>query len=441
MKDKLNIVIVGGGSTWCSGILKALTKHMDILPLNRVMLYDIDAERQRPIGEFGKILFAEEEPGVEFGYTTDKDEAYTDVDFVLCQIRTGGYEMRSKDEKIPLHMGIIGQETVGPGGMAYGMRSMHDMVEIVNDVRAHSPEAWIINYTNPAAIVAYGLERVLPDEHRVLNICDQPVNLMRSYGRLLGRDMSKTEPVYFGLNHFGWFKHIYDEEGHDLVPQIKEYTEKNGFLPADAEQRDQSWLDTYAMVKDMLEDFPDYLPNTYLQYYLYPEYKVAHLDPDYTRSDEVINGREKRVFAECERVAKVGTAKNSSVVQNDAHGDMIVEITSAIYRNTNKTFIVIVPNNGIIEGMPDDAMVEVAASVGANGPQPYAVGKIGTFYRGLMENQYAYERLTVEAWMEGSYEKALQALTLNRLVGDAKKARKVLDKLIEANKDYWPELK
>ena len=303
MKDKLNIVIVGGGSTWCPGILKALTKHMDILPLNRVMLYDIDAERQRPIGEFGKILFAEEEPGVEFGYTTDKDEAYTDVDFVLCQIRTGGYEMRSKDEKIPLHMGIIGQETVGPGGMAYGMRSMHDMVEIVNDVRAHSPEAWIINYTNPAAIVAYGLERVLPDEHRVLNICDQPVNLMRSYGRLLGRDMSKTEPVYFGLNHFGWFKHIYDEEGHDLVPQIKEYTEKNGFLPADAEQRDQSWLDTYAMVKDMLEDFPDYLPNTYLQYYLYPEYKVAHLDPDYTRSDEVINGREKRVFAECERVA------------------------------------------------------------------------------------------------------------------------------------------
>ena len=95
MKDKLNIVIVGGGSTWCPGILKALTKHMDILPLNRVMLYDIDAERQRPIGEFGKILFAEEEPGVEFGYTTDKDEAYTEVDLVLCQIRTGGYEMRS----------------------------------------------------------------------------------------------------------------------------------------------------------------------------------------------------------------------------------------------------------------------------------------------------------------------------------------------------------
>ena len=441
MKDKLNIVIVGGGSTWCPGILKALTKHMDILPLNRVMLYDIDAERQRPIGEFGKISSPRRSP--VWSLVTPPIRTRLTPMSTLCSARfvPAATRCAARTRRFRCIWGIIGQETVGPGGMAYGMRSMHDMVEIVNDVRAHSPEAWIINYTNPAAIVAYGLERVLPDEHRVLNICDQPVNLMRSYGRLLGRDMSKTEPVYFGLNHFGWFKHIYDEEGHDLVPQIKEYTEKNGFLPADAEQRDQSWLDTYAMVKDMLEDFPDYLPNTYLQYYLYPEYKVAHLDPDYTRSDEVINGREKRVFAECERVAQVGTAKGSSVVQNDAHGDMIVEITSAIYRNTNKTFIVIVPNNGIIEGMPDDAMVEVAASVGANGPQPYAVGKIGTFYRGLMENQYAYERLTVEAWMEGSYEKALQALTLNRLVGDAKKARKVLDKLIEANKDYWPELK
>ena len=289
--------------------------------------------------------------------------------------------------------------------------------------------------------IAYGLDRIFPDEKRVLNICDQPVNLLRSYGRLLGRDMGDVEPVYFGLNHFGWFTHLYDKEGTDLVPLVKEYTAKNGFLPADAEQRDQSWRDTYAMVKDMLADFPDYLPNTYLQYYLYPEYKLAHLDPDYTRSDEVINGREKRVFAECRRVAEAGTAKGSSVVQNDAHGDMIVEVSSAIYRNTRKTFIVMVRNDGIIEGMPDDAMVEVAASVGKNGPDPYAVGKIGTVYRGLMENQYAYERLTVEAWMEGSYEKALQALTLNRLVGDAKKARKVLDALIEANKGYWPELR
>ena len=439
-KEAYNIVIVGGGSTWTPGILKALTKHKEKLPLKKVTLYDIDKERQETIGEFGIVLFKEEYPEVEFSYTTDKKNAYTDVDFVFCQMRTGGYPMREKDEHIPLSMGVIGQETCGPGGFAYGIRSIKDMVEMVKDVREYSPKAWILNYTNPAAIVAYALKKVFPDDKKIINICDQPVNLLRSYGRLLGRSYENWEPVYFGLNHFGWFKNIYDENGNDIVPEIKKITSEKGFLPADAEQRDQSWLDTYAVVEDMLKDFPDYLPNTYLQYYLYPEYKLKKLDPDYTRANEVMDGREKRVFAECRRIAENGTAKDSSVVHNDAHGDMIIEVAESIAHNRHRYFIVMVENNGLIENLPDDAMVEVTATLGINGPRPYGVGKIETFYKGLIENQYAYERLTVEACLEGSYTKALQALTLNRTVVDAKKARKVLDALIEANKGYWPEL-
>ena len=439
-KKSYNIVIVGGGSTWTPGILKALTKHQDKLSLKKVVLYDIDEKRQGTIGEFGKILFKEEYPEAEFSYTTDKEEAYKDVDFVFCQMRTGGYPMREKDEHIPLSMGIIGQETCGPGGFAYGIRSIKDMVEMVNEVRKYSPDAWILNYTNPAAIVAYALKKVFPNDDRIINICDQPVNLMRSYGRLLGRSYENWEPVYFGLNHFGWFTNIYDENGNDIVPEIKKITAERGFLPADAEQRDQSWLDTYAMVEDMLIDFPDYLPNTYLQYYLYPEYKLKKLDPNFTRANEVMNGREKRVFEECARIVENGTAKDSSVVHNDAHGDMIIEVAESIAHNRHKYFIVMVENNGLIENLSDDAMVEVTATLGINGARAFGVGKIETFYKGLIENQYAYEKLTVEACLEGSYKKALQALTLNRTVGDAKKARKVLDALIEANKGYWPEL-
>ena len=439
-KKSYNIVIVGGGSTWTPGILKALTKHQDKLSLKKVVLYDIDEKRQGTIGEFGEILFKEEYPEAEFSYTTNKEEAYKDVDFVFCQMRTGGYPMREKDEHIPLSMGIIGQETCGPGGFAYGIRSIKDMVEMVNEVRKYSPDAWILNYTNPAAIVAYALKKVFPNDDRIINICDQPVNLMRSYGRLLGRSYENWEPVYFGLNHFGWFTNIYDENGNDIVPEIKKITKERGFLPADAEQRDQSWLDTYAMVEDMLIDFPDYLPNTYLQYYLYPEYKLKKLDPNFTRANEVMNGREKRVFEECARIVENGTAKDSSVVHNDAHGDMIIEVAESIAHNRHRYFIVMVENNGLIENLPGDAMVEVTATLGINGVRAFGVGKIETFYKGLIENQYAYERLTVEACLEGSYNKALQALTLNRTVGDAKKARKVLDALIEANKGYWPEL-
>lgn len=438
---RYSVVIAGGGSTWTPGLLQSLCKKKDEFPLKRLVLYDINPERQKVIGEFAKVLFKEKYPELDFEYTTDKEVAYKDMDFVFCQIRTGGYEMREKDEKIPLSFGVIGQETCGPGGFAYGIRSIRDMIELINDVRKYSPDAWILNYTNPAAIVAEALNRVFPDDKKILNICDQPVNLLRSYGRLLDMDPYEFEPVYFGLNHFGWFTHLYDKNGNDLVPKIKKIIKEKGFAPVDAEQRDQSWLDTYAVVRDMLIDFPDYLPNTYLQYYYYPEYKVKKLNPDYTRANEVMNGREKRVFEECNRVIEAGTAQNSSVVHNDAHGDMIVEVAESIAHNRNRIYIIITENNGLISNIQDDAMVEVAAILGQNGPRPMGVGKIGTFYKGLMEQQLAYEKLTVDAYFEGSYEKALQALTLNRTVVDAKKARKILDALIEANKDYWPELK
>lgn len=440
MKKAFNVVLVGGGSTWTPGILNSLCKNKDNFPLKRLVMFDVNAERQEPVGEFAKILFSEQYPELDFEYTTDKNVAFTDMDFILCQMRTGGYEMREKDEKIPLSMGMIGQETCGPGGFAYGMRSIGDMIEMVEDVRARSPKAWIINYTNPAAIVADALKKRFPDDEHILNICDQPVNLLRSYGRLLDIDPNEFDPVYFGLNHFGWFTHLYNRDGVDMAPKLKAFVKENGFKPVDAEQRDQSWLDTYAKVADMLRDFPDYLPNTYLQYYLYPEYKLSTLNANYTRANEVMDGREKRVFDECRQAVREGTTENVKVVHNDAHGDMIVEVAASIAFNQKRKFIVILENNGLVANLDNDVMVEVTAEIGINGPRPYGVGKIPTFYKGMIEQQFAYERLTTEAWFEGSYGKALQALTLNRTVGDAKKARKVLDALIEANKGYWPEL-
>ncbi|MDP0506489.1 MAG: 6-phospho-alpha-glucosidase [Fusobacterium sp. JB019] len=438
---KFTVAIAGGGSTWTPGLLKSLCKRKDTFPLKRVVLYDNNEDRQRTIGEFAKILFKEEYQGVEFEYTTSPEVAFKDVDFVFCQIRTGGYKMRELDEKIPLSLGAIGQETCGAGGFAYGMRSIRDMIELVNFIRKQSPNAWILNYTNPAAIVAVALEKQFPNDKKILNICDQPINLLRSYGRLLEMNSREFEPVYFGLNHFGWFTHLYDKTGKDLIPRIKEITLERGFIPADAEQRDQSWLDTYAMVRDMVVDFPDYLPNTYLQYYYYPNYKCNKLDPKYTRANEVMDGREKRVFEECREIIERGSMGDTNVVHNDAHADMIVEIGESIAFNENRIYIVIVKNNGLISNVDDNAMVEVAATLGFNGPRPFGVGKVGTFYKGLIEQQNAYEQLTSEAWFEGSYGKALQALTINRTIVDAKKARKILDALIEANKDYWPKLK
>ena len=437
----MKVAIAGGGSTWTPGLLNSIARHKEKFPIDELVLYDNNPERQKIVGEFGKILFREKYEGLKFDYTTDPKKAFEDADYVFCQIRTGGYEMREKDEKIPLNLGLIGQETCGPGGFAYGFRSIPDMIDLINKIIKYSKKAWILNYTNPAAIVAVALKKEFPDDKRILNICDQPVNLLKSYGKILNMDYHEFEPYYFGLNHYGWFTKILDKDGKDLLPKLKEIITENGFLPADAEQRDQSWLDTYGMVEKMVNDFGDYLPNTYLQYYLYPNYKLSKLDKNYTRANEVIDGREKKVFGECRKVVENNSLEGANVVFYDAHGDTIVEIAMSIEYNLNNYFIVIVENNGIVKNLSDDAMVEVAATLGKNGPRPFAVGEIPTFYKGMIESQYAYEKLTTEAYYEKSYSKALMALTLNRMIIDVDKAREVLDALKEANKNYWIELK
>ena len=183
---KYSVCIVGGGSTFTLGFLKSFCRMKEQFPLKKLVLFDIDAERQEPIGEFGKILFKEQFPELDFSYTTDIKEAYEGMDFVFMQMRAGGLPMRAKDEHIPLSMGLIGQETCGAGGMAYGLRSCVDMIKAVHDIRNYAPEAWILNYSNPAAIVAEALRREFPDDKKILNICDQPENVVRSCSRLLG---------------------------------------------------------------------------------------------------------------------------------------------------------------------------------------------------------------------------------------------------------------
>lgn len=436
-----NVCIVGGGSTFTLGFLKSFVKMKKEFPLKKLVLFDIDQERQDLVGKFGDILYREQFPELDFSYTTDSKEAYEGMDFVFMQMRAGGLPMRAQDEHIPLSMGLVGQETCGAGGMAYGLRSIVQMIEAVHDIRKYAPDAWVLNYSNPAAIVAEALRREFPEDQRILNICDQPENVVRSCSRLLGCSWEDLDPVYFGLNHYGWFTHIYDKNtGEDLLPKIKELIKKQGFLPQDAEQRDPSWLDTYGMVETMMKDYPEYLPNTYDQYYLYPEYKAETLDPNFTRADEVMAGREKRVFAECEEIIAAGTLGDKFDDISDAHAEMMIEVAVAIAFNKNNRHILIVENNGAIANMQDDAMVEVVCELGANGPRPMGVGNISQFYLGLLVNQVSSEKLLVDAYYENSYQKALQALTLNRLVNDGKKARKVLDTLIEANKGMWPEL-
>lgn len=443
---KYNVVIVGGGSHRNPDLMAMLADNKDRFPIRRICLYDTESERQEIMGKYGEILMREYYPELEeFAYTTDPDVAFKDVDFALMQIRAGRLPMREKDEKISLSHGCVGQETCGAGGFAYGLRSVPDIIELVKMIRKHSPEAWILNYSNPAAIVAEATKRVFPDDHRILNICDMPIAIMDQYANILKCSRKDFEPRYFGLNHFGWFTHIYDKKtGEDLEPKIKELILGGEDLfklsGVDEHTMEPSWIETYKFMANILRDYPEYLPNTYLKYYLYPKHVVETSNPNYTRANEVMDGKEKRCYEMMEEVIKLGKLKGTEYEikpGRGVHASYIVDLACAIINNTNEIFLIITKNKGVIPNVDENMMVEVACRVGANGVEPLALDPIPTFYKGMMENQYAYEKLTVDGLFERDKTKLLQALALNRTVTDTDTAKAILDDLIEANKDYW----
>ena len=166
---------------------------------------------------------------------------------------------------------------------------------------------------------------------------------------------------------------------------------------------------------------------------------VEHSDINHTRANEVMEGREKKVFGACRDIIAKGTAKDGGF-EADAHATYIVDLACAIAENTQERFLLIVPNEGAVENFDRTAMVEIPCIVGSNGYERICQGSIPQFQKGLMEQQVSVEKLAVEAWIEGSYQKLWQALTLSRTVPSARVAKLILDDLIEANKGYWPEL-
>ena len=423
-------VMVGGGSTQSPGILEVLRKRAKELNLSDLVLYDIDEERVSLLGQYTKMYYKELGSKVNVTYTTNIDEALKGADFLFMQIRPGLNKQRAIDEKICLNNGVVGQETCGLGGFSFAMRVIPAVLEIVKKVKEICPKAWILNYTNPEA--------------NVLCICDMPISIEGAIAKYFNKEHRDLTFKYFGLNHFGWWSNVYDENGFDLLPQLREDVLSGKIdtllMSNDETVGDKYWVDTYKQMISLFKRFPEYFPNCYLQYYLTPDEMVAHDDVSFTRGDYVMQGREKRIYDECRRVIAAGSAKDSSL-HAGVHGNYIVDIAYAIIHNTRERFIVNKKNHGAISNFDPEAVVETPAYVGSMGAETINIGEIPTFQKGLMEMQKAYEKMTVDAALSGSYQAALEAVMLNKTIPNYTVGKKVLDELYAANKGLWPELK
>ena len=448
------ITIVGGGSTFTPGIVKSIALRRDELEVDEIRLFDIDKERQDKVGVLVDWILKEDvKCDIKLTVTNDEKEAYTDASFIFAQMRVGKYALREQDEKIPLRHGCVGQETCGCGGLAYGMRTIFPMMKVIDDAEKYAKkDHWILNYSNPAAIVSEACRRLRPNA-RIINICDMPIAIVDMIAASLGiKDLHKIVYDYFGLNHFGWFTSM-TYEGKDIMQDVRDYVKEHKILlpkahidaikahqQASDRHAQSSWVHVWETVYDMMEAFPEYIPNTYLNYYLMSKDAVEASNPNHTRANEVMESREKSLFEGIDHYLATGEIDEKTFYAGE-HGNWIADLAVALKNDTHARFLVIVENRGAIPNMPYDAMVEVPAYIGKNGPEVIAQNNIPLFQQGLMMQQLNCEKLLVEGCIEGSYEKVLQAFTLNKTVPSLTVAKAILDEMIIANKGYWPELK
>ncbi|SER96383.1 6-phospho-beta-glucosidase [Streptomyces qinglanensis] len=448
----LRLTVLGGGGFRVPLVHRALLDDaQDPDAAGRcteLVLHDTDPGRLRAIG----AVLAEQAaghpgPAPAVRTTTDLDEALRGADFVFSAIRVGGLAGRVRDEQHPLAEGLLGQETVGAGGVLYGLRTVPVATRIAERVAALAPQAWVINFTNPAGMVTEAMSRVLGD--RVIGICDSPVGLCRRAARAAGADPDRADFDYVGLNHLGWLRRIV-VDGTDRLPALLENA------PA-LESFEEGKLFGTAWLQAL-----GALPNEYLHYYYHHrEALTAIRAADATRGEflarqqesfyaelsgggegafrsweETRREREETYMAES-REASGGWQRESCDLDGGGYDRVALALMRAIARNRRTTLILNVRNRGAVPGLDADAVVEVPCLVDSGGARPLATGPVADDQLGLMLQLKAVERATVEAATRGSHRAALRALALHPLVDSVHAAERVLEtaRPLEARED------
>ncbi|MFF1630384.1 6-phospho-beta-glucosidase, partial [Streptomyces sp. NPDC058272] len=265
----MRLTILGGGGFRVPLVYGALLGDRAEGRVTHVVLHDLDAGRLSAVARVLAEQAADVPDAPEVTVTTDLDEALRGADFVFSAIRVGGLEGRAADERIALDQGVLGQETVGAGGIAYGLRTVPVAVDIAQRVARLAPDAWVINFTNPAGLVTEAMSRHLGD--RVIGICDSPVGLGRRIAKVLGADPREAWIDYVGLNHLGWVRGL-RVAGRDELPRLLADPQLLGSFE-EGKLFGPEWLQSLGAV-----------PNEYLHYYYFNREAVrAYQEAEKTR--------------------------------------------------------------------------------------------------------------------------------------------------------------
>ncbi|WP_281690184.1 6-phospho-beta-glucosidase [Pseudonocardia thermophila] len=423
----MKLTILGGGGFRVPLVHGALTADCGV---SEVVLHDVDARR---LAAIGAVLAGR--PGPPVRTTTDLDDALAGARFVFSAVRVDGLAGRTIDERVALELGVLGQETVGPGGIAYGLRTVPVALDVARRVAALAPGAWVISFTNPAGMITEAMQRVLGD--RVVGICDSPVGLAARAARALGIS-GPVVPDYVGLNHLGWLRGL-SVDGVDRLPEL---------LADDARltRIEEARLLGPAWVRAL-----GALPNEYLYYFYRNREAVAAIRSAPQSRGEYLCEQQERFYAaaaadpasawelwtatRAERDASymaesreaAGAGERDAVdVETGGYQQVAVALMRALSGGPPTTLILNVRNGSAVPGMPPEAVVEVPCLVGPHGVTPLATRPLPLGMLGLMQQVKAVEQDTIEAAVTGSADLALRAFAGHPLVDSVGVAEQLL---------------
>ncbi|MFC9625722.1 6-phospho-beta-glucosidase [Streptomyces sp. NPDC056930] len=439
----MKLTILGGGGFRVPLVYGALLADHAEGRVTAVTLYDTDAGRltaiARVLGE--QAANVPDAPAVTA--TTELDEALSGADFIFSAIRVGGLEGRAADERVALDQGVLGQETVGAGGIAYGLRTVPVAVDLAQRIARLAPNAWVINFTNPAGLVTEAMSRHLGD--RVIGICDSPVGLGRRIARVLGADPDRSRIDYVGLNHLGWVRALH-VGGRDELPRLLADPELLGSFE-EGRLFGVDWLQSLGAI-----------PNEYLHYYYFNREAVrAYQDAGQTRGaflreqqegfyarvkdpaaaalpawDRTRAEREATYMSENREVAGVGE-RDGNDLGSGGYEQVALALMRAVARNERTSLILNVRNRTTLSVLDADAVVEVPCLVDANGARPVAVDPLPYHAVGLVTAVKAVERAVLDAAESGSRTTAVKAFALHPLVDSVAVAGRLLDGYTKAH--------
>lgn len=449
----MKITVIGGGGVRSMFLAKSIAQKARRLHIDELCFMDNNEQKLKIYGGMAAHVAERICPDMKFSLTSDAVTAVKDADYVITTIRVGEDDMRAADERIALNKGVLGQETTGAAGFSFAMRSVPALAEYCELIKKHAKkDVKVFNFTNPAGVVSQTLRDMGYDF--TYGICDAPSGMLRSFALLYNASPDDISGEVYGLNHLSYFKSI-TLNGRDIMPELIE--------------NDEAYIktDMRYFEKDLLRDRKCVL-NEYLYYFYYREKAVENILKANKTRGEQIRDINKHMTAELSEMdiendfegcldvfskwygmregsymaSETGVKRTQpwkfNIYKEDDGGyaGVALKFIETAQSGTSGTMIMCIPNNGSIDGLRDDDVVEITCDVNAGGCTPHIMGKVDEQNLEIIRRVKIYERLASKAIRNKDKNAAVQALTLHPLVNSYSLAKELVEEYIEHNKKY-----